>query len=72
MRLDENLQIARQPLTEATLRIAMGKTYIRRGNFSEAERQFRRAVQLHRRELGTDHLETLLAQKELVSLLLGS
>jgi tetratricopeptide (TPR) repeat protein len=70
-RLGDNPQIANHPLTEAKLRIAIGLTYRKLGVLSETERQLRRAVELRRRELGTNHLDTLIAQKELVALLLG-
>src|SRR5262249_25634299 len=44
-----------QPLVEADLRFALGKTYAALGERAQATRQFARALDLRRRELEPDH-----------------
>ena len=67
--LDHNSEIARQPEVEATLRLAVGRTYLRVGLLSEAERNLRKAVTLRRSALGREQLDTLDAQHWLAWLL---
>ncbi len=71
--LDQDTGVARQPLIEATLRLAFGSTYYKLGVLSEAERHLRRAVVLRQSALGPEHLESLKAQAALAEyLVLGA
>jgi serine/threonine protein kinase len=63
--LDQNAEIAQQPLSEATLRLAVGRTWLKLGFLDEAGRNLTRAFDLRRRELGLTDLETLAAQHAL-------
>jgi len=67
--LDHNSEMAQQPELEATLRLAVGRTYLKQGLLSEAERNLRKAVTLRQSVLGREHLETLDAQHWLATLL---
>ncbi|HXS94622.1 MAG TPA: serine/threonine-protein kinase [Candidatus Limnocylindrales bacterium] len=49
----------KQPLVEASIRQTIGNAYIELGLFPEADKQLERAMDLRRRLLGEDHLETL-------------
>jgi tetratricopeptide (TPR) repeat protein len=60
--LDHNAEIARQPELEATLRLAIGRTYHKLGNSAEANRNLRRAFELRRREFGPTNPDTLEAE----------
>jgi serine/threonine protein kinase len=70
-KLDQHAGIANQPEIEATLRLAVGRTYFKLGLLSEAERHLRQAVALRRDALGRSHPETLAAQEALAWLLVG-
>jgi hypothetical protein len=70
--LDEKQIRARDPQLEATLRLALGDTYHRLALLPEADRQIRLAVEIRRRELGSNHWDTLLAQLSLIQLEAGS
>jgi tetratricopeptide (TPR) repeat protein len=61
-RLDQNAEIRRQPKLEATLRLALGRTYHKLGKSEEAAPNLRRAFELRRRELGPKNRETLEAE----------
>jgi tetratricopeptide (TPR) repeat protein len=61
-KLDQNAEIHRQPKLEATLRLAIGRTYHKLGKSKEADRNLRRAFELRRRELGPTNLATLEAE----------
>jgi len=50
--LDHNSEMAQQPELEATLRLAVGRTYLKQGLLSEAERNLRKAVTLRQSVLG--------------------
>jgi len=52
-------KFAGQPLVEASIRRTIGRTYRDLGLYAEARRQFDRALELRRRVLGDDNLETL-------------
>jgi tetratricopeptide (TPR) repeat protein len=54
-----------QPLLEAAVRHAMGTTYFRLGQFGPAERHLARAREVRARILGTEHLDTLIATRNL-------
>jgi serine/threonine protein kinase/TolA-binding protein len=68
-RASQKLEGDSEPELEATLRVALGETYRQLGHWQKAETHFRRAVALRRDTLGPQHLETLLAQKQLACLL---
>jgi tetratricopeptide (TPR) repeat protein len=61
-RLDQNAEIHRQPKLEATLRLALGRTYHMLGKSEEAAPNLRRAFDLRCRELGPTNLATLEAE----------
>jgi tetratricopeptide (TPR) repeat protein/predicted Ser/Thr protein kinase len=61
-RLDQNAEIRQQPQVEASLRLAIGRTYNQLGGMAEADRNLRRAFDLRRRELGPTNLLTLDAE----------
>jgi tetratricopeptide (TPR) repeat protein len=61
-RLDQNAAIRRQPKLEATLRLALGRTFDQLGGLTEADRNLRRAFDLRRRELGPTNSLTLEAE----------
>src|SRR6266568_1209465 len=61
-RLDQSAEIRQQPRLEATLRLALGRTYHKLGKSDEADRNLRRAFELRRGELGPTNLATLEAE----------
>jgi tetratricopeptide (TPR) repeat protein len=61
-RLDRNAEIHRQPKLEATLRLALGRTYHKLGKSEEAASNLRRAFDLRSRKLGPTNLATLEAE----------
>ena len=63
--------LADRPEVEAAARVTLGNSYEGLGLYVEAEREFRRAIELCQRELGAEHEDTLDAQAELVHLLLA-
>jgi serine/threonine protein kinase len=69
--LDESAEYRQQPRLEASLRLAVGRTYYDLSLLSEAERNLRRAVKLGRSALGPQHLDTLAAQHWLAKLLIS-
>jgi tetratricopeptide (TPR) repeat protein len=70
-KIDGNPKFAGRPEVEATLRLTVGKTFYKLGDFAEAERHFRRAMELRRGELGPDDPQTLAAQEALADFLNG-
>ena len=44
-----------QPLTEAAIRLTIGKAYRALGHYPEAQRQLERSVELYAAKLGADH-----------------
>jgi serine/threonine protein kinase/predicted negative regulator of RcsB-dependent stress response len=64
-------QLAAQPEVEATVRLAIGWAYYKRGALSEAEHNLRQAVELRGRALGLAHPDTIEAKDALASLLAG-
>jgi len=52
-------KFAKQPLVEASIRHTIGSTYHDLGLYSEAQRQFERALDLRRRQLGEKNADTL-------------
>jgi serine/threonine protein kinase/tetratricopeptide (TPR) repeat protein len=50
-----------RPLVEAGIRMALGSSYESLGMFAEAERQFRRSLELRQRVLGDENRETAKA-----------
>jgi serine/threonine protein kinase len=69
-RLDQSAEVAQEPEVEATLRLAVGTTYLRLSNPTEAERNLRRAFTLRRSALGPQHLDTLAAEHKLAEFLI--
>jgi tetratricopeptide (TPR) repeat protein len=61
-RLDQNAEIRQQPRVEATLRLAIGRTYHQLWLSTEADRNLRRAFELRHRELGPTNSLTLNAE----------
>src|SRR5207302_6484110 len=57
-----------QPLTEAELRLTLGRTYQALGHYAEAQPHLERSVQLRTAQLGADHPDTLTGKKELAVL----
>ena len=57
-----------QPLTEAAIRLTMGKAYRALGNYPEAQRQLERSVELFDANLGPDHPDTLRSKSSLAYL----
>jgi tetratricopeptide (TPR) repeat protein/tRNA A-37 threonylcarbamoyl transferase component Bud32 len=57
-----------QPAVEASVRQTIGHAYYDLGLFPDAQRQLERAVELRRRALGDDRLETLASTSELAQL----
>jgi tetratricopeptide (TPR) repeat protein len=51
----------KQPIVEASIRQTIGNTYMDLGLYSEAERQFQRALELRQRFLGEKGADTLLS-----------
>ena len=68
-RIDRNARFAAIPWTEASLHYTIAKTYAKLGLNPEAERHFRRTMEIRRAELGVDHPETLAAQEALADFL---
>jgi eukaryotic-like serine/threonine-protein kinase len=52
-------KFTKQPEVEASIRETMGWTYLDLGSYSEARRQFERALELRRRTLGAEDAKTL-------------
>jgi non-specific serine/threonine protein kinase/serine/threonine-protein kinase len=59
----------RQPLVEASIRQTIGNTYMDLGLYSEAERQFQRALELRQRFLGENGADTLLSLSSVAGVL---
>jgi eukaryotic-like serine/threonine-protein kinase len=57
-----------QPLTEAAIRLTLGKAYRALGNYPEGERQMERSVELYFAQLGPDHPNTLSSENSLAYL----
>ena len=57
-----------QPLTEAAVRAAIGRTYNGTGDYAKAARHLERAMQLRRAVLGPEHAETLWVMQNLAAL----
>ena len=57
-----------QPLTEAAIRLTVGKAYRALGNYPEAQRQLERSVELYAARLGADDPETLRSKSSLAYL----
>jgi tetratricopeptide (TPR) repeat protein/tRNA A-37 threonylcarbamoyl transferase component Bud32 len=64
-KIEGNAKFAGRPEVEATLRLTLGKTFFKLSDFAEAEKHFRRAVDLRRQTLGPDDPRTLAAQEAL-------
>lgn len=58
-------RFAAEPLVEASIRTTLGATYRELGELSAAEPHLRRALELRRRTLGEEHLETARAMNQL-------
>jgi tRNA A-37 threonylcarbamoyl transferase component Bud32/tetratricopeptide (TPR) repeat protein len=58
-------RFAAEPLVEASIRATLGATYRELGELSAAEPHLRRALELRRRTLGEEHLETARAMNQL-------
>lgn len=56
-----------QPLVEASLRLTIGMAYRELGEYSSAQRQVERAIDLRRRSLGDENPDTLSAQRDLAA-----
>ncbi|MBN2269164.1 MAG: serine/threonine protein kinase [Sedimentisphaerales bacterium] len=59
------------PLTEASIREALGNTYRRLGEYEEAQPQLERAYEIRREEIGEANLETLQSTRHLARLYLA-
>jgi serine/threonine protein kinase/Flp pilus assembly protein TadD len=57
-----------QPLVEAEIRRTLGQTYGGLGKFAEAERHFRRAIDLYAANQGPEHSRTLALKNRLAAL----
>jgi serine/threonine protein kinase len=57
-----------QPLTEAAIRLTIGKAYWALGRYPEGQRQLERSVELYAAELGADHPVTLGGKSRLAYL----
>ncbi len=55
----------RQPELEAAIRNTIGRAYLDLGQYPEAAKQLERAVELYRRNLGTNHPRTLSTTNQL-------
>jgi tRNA A-37 threonylcarbamoyl transferase component Bud32/tetratricopeptide (TPR) repeat protein len=62
-KIDANPKFAQRPAVEATLRLAIGKTYFKLGNLPEADKHLRRAMDLRREHLPPEDAKTLAAQE---------
>jgi serine/threonine protein kinase len=60
---------ANQPLVEASLRQAIGNTYLSLGLYPQAEPHTARALEIRRDELGDDHADTLRSLDDMAELL---
>jgi eukaryotic-like serine/threonine-protein kinase len=61
-------KFANQPLTEAAIRLTVGKAYRALGRYAEAQLQLERSVGLYAATLGPDHPETLRSKSSLAYL----
>ena len=61
-------KFAKQPAVEASIRQTMGNTYYDLGLYPQAQQQMERAVELRRRFLGEQHLDTLTSMHQLAGL----
>jgi tetratricopeptide (TPR) repeat protein len=61
-------QFRGQPLTEAAIRLTIGKAYWALGRYPEAQPQLERSVELYAAELGADHPVTLTSKSRLAYL----
>jgi serine/threonine protein kinase/Flp pilus assembly protein TadD len=68
-KIDGNPKLDGRPEVEATLRMTIGNTLFKLGDLTEVEKHLRRAVELRRRNLGTDDPRTLDAQNWLANCL---
>jgi serine/threonine protein kinase len=67
--IDGNPKFVDKPTLEATLQLAIGKTFFKLSNMPEAERHLRRAMDLRQKHLGRDEPSTLEAQETLADFL---
>ena len=68
-KIEGNPKFANRPTVEATLQLVIGKTYVQLAKIPEAEKHLRRALELRRASLGTDHPLTLTTQEMLADFL---
>jgi serine/threonine protein kinase len=61
-----------QPELEASVRMAIGSTYLHLGLYKKAEPQLRRALELRQQHLGNEHPDTLQSVNELGAMLGGA
>jgi serine/threonine protein kinase/tetratricopeptide (TPR) repeat protein len=61
-------KFADQPLIEARLRSVIGRTYRNLGENEQAEKHLPLALDIHKRELGETHVETIRSMNELAHL----
>jgi hypothetical protein len=57
-----------QPIVEASIHFTIGRTYLNLSEYSGAKPHLEQALELHRRELGPEHVDTLICQSELAML----
>jgi serine/threonine protein kinase len=69
--IESNPKFDDQPEIEASLRLVIGNTLVKLGQARDAEPHLRRAVELRRKALGPEHLDTLTAQEDL-ALVMGA
>ncbi|MFL5242060.1 MAG: tetratricopeptide repeat protein [Gemmataceae bacterium] len=63
---EDRVNLTNHPLAEASIRLAIGNTYYKLGNYQAAEPHIRRAVEMRQDRLGPDNTDTLTAQEDLV------
>jgi serine/threonine protein kinase/tetratricopeptide (TPR) repeat protein len=68
-RIVQHPKFQEDPGVEANLRLTIGNTYYKLGMLPEAESYLRQAVEIRVRTLGSDDVDTLLAQEALADLL---
>ncbi|UCG49371.1 MAG: serine/threonine protein kinase [Phycisphaerales bacterium] len=58
-------KFADEPLIEASIRLTLGSTYWHLGHYKQAEKNLKRSLDIHRKQLGSEDFNTLLCMREL-------